>query len=106
CSWVATCPPPLALTTAATKPKVFASQGFVADYASNAGQQGDNLLMFDTNFVNSSTWLTLDASGGGNPVVPRVTPDGQWVYVTKQGNQKISVVDSTTGLKAITDFSV
>ena len=105
CSYAGTCAP-LALTSLANKLKVFNSRGFVANYASNAGEQGDTLAMFDTNFVNSSTWLTLDAGGGGNPVVPRVTPDGQWVYVTKQGNQTISVVDAATGLKAINDFTV
>lgn len=107
CSFTGTPTCPSVALAAANAPKVVASKGFVANYASNAGQQGDNLLLFDTNFVNSSTWLTLDPSpGGGNPVVPRVTPDGQWVYVTKQGNQLISVVDATTGLKAINDISV
>jgi hypothetical protein len=93
CSWVATCPPPLALTTAATEPKVFAANGFAATFASNAGEKGDTLFGFDTNAFTTPYNLALDA--GGNPVTPRVTPEGNWVYVTEQGSQQVAVIDPT-----------
>jgi hypothetical protein len=96
CSWVATCPPPLALTTAATKPKVFNPQGFVANSIA------ESLLPFNFSSFAPGTAVDLSASGQ-HPITPRVTPDGQWVYVAAQS--AVSVVDPTTATKAVPDFT-
>jgi hypothetical protein len=91
CATPTTCPS-LALT-GASAPKVFAANGFAATFASNAGENGDTLFGFDTNAFTTPYNLALDA--GGNPVIPRVTPEGNWVYVTEQGSQQVAVVDPT-----------
>ncbi|MGA2984967.1 MAG: hypothetical protein ABSG32_14235 [Terriglobia bacterium] len=94
CATAATCPT-LALNTAANEPKVFNSQGFVANNFSA------DLFGFDTNFVNTPTNVAL---GTGAPNAARVTPDGQWVYVIK-GTGNVSVVDPIAGAKAVSDIT-
>jgi hypothetical protein len=88
--------------------KVFPELGFVANYASNLPtEQGDTLFGFDTSLFTTAFDVALDGTGGGGfPVIPRVTPDGNWVYVAKQGNQKVSVFDPVAGAAARADFSV
>jgi hypothetical protein len=91
CVTVATCP------TAITTNKVFPEVGFVATFASGATEQGDTVVKFDSNAFASSNFISLNTDAGFDafPVAARVTPDGEWVYVTKQGNtHDVSVVDS------------
>ena len=87
CSYLAvsTCHP-LTLS-AADAPKVFASQGFVANSFSGS------LLPFDANTYSLGTSVDLSALTQ-RPVTPRVTPDGNWVYVAAQTD--VSVIDPTT----------
>jgi hypothetical protein len=96
CSYIvpSTCP---SLTLSATHaPKVFASHGFVANsYAAN-------LFTFDPSTLSAGSSVDLSASAQ-HPITPRVTPDGQWVYVTAQS--AISVVDPTSDTKAVPDVT-
>jgi hypothetical protein len=100
CFTTTTCPT-LALTTAATEPKVFAANGFAATYGTGSPtDQGDTLFAFTATAAPTQAFnLTLDSSG--YPVTPRVTPDGNWVYVTETGANKLAVVSPSTGAKAV-----
>ena len=91
CSTAATCP------TFTTTNKVLPEDGFVATYASGAAEQGDTVVSFDSNAFSASHFISLNTDAGfdANPVAARVSPDGEWVYVPKQGNtHDVSVVDS------------
>jgi hypothetical protein len=93
---VGTCPA-LALT-GASAPKVFNSDGFVATLASGATEQGNTLFAFATSSPFASPFdLTLDTNG--DPYAARVTPDGNWVYVTEYGPHEVAVVDPIAGTK-------
>ena len=70
---------------------MLAADGFVATHASNSGEQGDTLFSFGTNTFATAFDLALDPQGF--PLTPRVTPDGNWVYVTEQGSYQVAVVD-------------
>jgi hypothetical protein len=96
CSYISPSTCPSFVLGAAHAPKVFASQGFVAN------SFAENLLPFDANTFAAGTSVDLSASAQ-TPITPRVTPDGQWVYVTAQS--AISVVDPTSDKKAVPDIT-
>jgi hypothetical protein len=77
---------------------VFNSDGFVATLASGGTDQGDTLFAFATSSPFASPFdLTLDANG--DPYAARVTPDGNWVYVTEYGAHQVAVVGTSAQTK-------
>lgn len=99
CATTATCPS-LAFT-GANSPKILKSQGFVA------GNFSDSLVLIDPTLTSSSvTNVALDNPVAANaPETPRVTPDGNWVYVTKSGNSTVSVYDPL-GVYNLSHFAI
>ncbi|HXJ93187.1 MAG TPA: hypothetical protein VMT20_09940 [Terriglobia bacterium] len=101
CSAAGTCPTPLS-----TSSKVFPELGFVATYASGSTEEGDTLVEYNTGgapFAQVGTPISLGSSASpGFPVMPRVTPDGQYAYVTLQGTNAAAAVDPVAGSVAAT----
>jgi hypothetical protein len=94
-------------TLALSGVKVLPANGFAATNASSSGAQGGTLFAFDSN--SFATAFNLVEGTGTSPVMPRVTPDGQWVFLTLEGFKTVDVADalhgSSTGFTSISNTS-
>lgn len=105
CAAASTCPTPLSTAT-----KVFPEVGFVATYAT--GAQGGTLVEYysvpsgacapDVFCQKDVIQLSSGNTSNTYPVMPRVTPDGQYAYVTAQGTNTAAAVDTVLGSVAAT----
>jgi WD40 repeat protein len=100
CSSGVTCPTLKLDGTTNPAPKVFAANGFASNFATAVS----SLFAFDTGAFTVPFNAALEASG--NPNAERVTPDGNWVYVTEYGPHQVAVVDPTTGTEAVPSITV
>jgi hypothetical protein len=101
-SGVTDCPtlPPHPVPGGTISTNVLASNGFATNFATAVS----TLFAFDSGAFTVPFNAALEASG--NPNAARVTPDGNWVYVTEYGHHQVAVVNPMTGTEAVTSITV